>query len=193
MISAIVLAAGMSTRMGTSKMLLPWGNTTVIGKVVHTLSQAGITDIRVVAGGTYNELKKILVDSDVQVLINRNFTNGEMLTSIQVGLDGIGKAFEAILVVLGDQPQIETQVVQILLDRYVATRNSIIVPSYKMHRGHPWLLGKSHWQEIKELKSPLTLHDFLNQHNKIIDYVNVNTPSILQDLDTQTDYLKFKP
>lgn len=193
MISAIVLAAGQSTRMGADKMLLPWGATTVIDNVIATLQEAGVGDIHVVTGGTDLKVRKALSGRDVSYIVNPDYQNGEMLNSIQTGLRSLGENTEAILVVLGDQPHIEVQIIQIICERYLATRHAIIVPSYRMHRGHPWLVSKAYWNEILELKPPLTLNDFLNNHSEEIEYVIVNTPSILQDLDTRKDYLKHKP
>jgi molybdenum cofactor cytidylyltransferase len=193
MISAIVLAAGQSKRMGQQKMLLPWGETTVIGQVVSTLLATGIEDIHVVVGGSQSELLDVLQEYKIDTIFNKDYRNGEMLTSIQVGLRWLGKNTEAVLVVLGDQPQIESQIVQVIVNRYMNTHPKIIVPSYKMHRGHPWLVERSYWKQILELRPPLTLRDFLNNHNEAIEYINVNTPSVIQDIDTQNDYSQFKP
>ena len=191
MISAIVLAAGQSIRMGQQKMLLPWGQTTVIGKVVLTLLEGGVHDICVVVGSSHSELEKNLQRFKLNFIINNNYRNGEMLTSIQVGLNALES--EATLVVLGDQPQIETWIVKTIVDRYLSTHHKIIVPSYNMRRGHPWLIEKSYWEEIFDLMPPHTLRDFLSLHNQVIDYLNVETPSVIQDLDTQHDYAKYKP
>ena len=193
MISAIILAAGLSTRMGKQKMLLPWGETTVIGKVISTLLDAGIHKPCVVTGGNREELASKLSEVDVQFVVNNNFTNGEMITSLQVGLRTLGAEVDATLVVLGDQPQIEVSIVKKIVARYETTNNPIIVPSYKMHRGHPWVIGKTYWEEIQLLQPPATLRDFLNRHDEIIDYIIVDSPSVLLDLDTQNDYSQYKP
>lgn len=193
MISAVVLAAGQSARMGKPKMLLPWGKTTVIGKVISTLTEAGLSDVYVVTGGAQAELEKLLDTHPVHLVFNDQFMNGEMLTSVQVGLSNIEREIDAILIVLGDQPQIETLVVQAVIERYRSTAHELVVPSYRMHRGHPWLLGKSYWIEVLGLHPPFTLRDFLNEHNGDIDYVNVDTPSVVQDLDTREDYHRYKP
>jgi molybdenum cofactor cytidylyltransferase len=193
MISAIVLAAGLSTRMGGRKMFLPWGKTSVIEQVVSTLKGARIPDIWLVTGSSDAEIKEILKERSVRFIYNQDYANGEMLISVQVGLRALGAETEAALIVLGDQPQIELKVVMKILNRFQTTGNPIIVPSYQMHRGHPWLLGKSCWKEVLALKPPLTMRDFLDVHKNRTDYLNVDTASILQDLDTPEDYLKFKP
>lgn len=193
MISAIVLAAGQSKRMGRQKMLMSWGQTTVIGKVIRSLLEAEVCDIHVVTGGNQEELKDALSAYDIQYNQNRDFTNGEMLTSVKVGLNSIGKESEAALIVMGDQPQIESKVVQVIMGRYIMSHLKIVVPSYQMHRGHPWIVEKSYWKEILNLTPPATLREFLIAHNDVIDYVSVDTPSVLQDLDTPADYTQYKP
>ncbi len=193
MISAVVLAAGQSIRMGQQKMLLPWGQTIVIGKVITTLLEAEVHDIHVVTGGSHIDLKNRLKGFNIDIIFNKDYRDGEMLTSIQVGLRGVGVESEAALVVLGDQPQIETFIVQAIVGKYLSTHHKIIAPSYDMHRGHPWLIEKSYWKEILDLTPPNTLRDFLNLHNEVIDYVTVDTPSVIQDLDTQNDYSKYQP
>jgi molybdenum cofactor cytidylyltransferase len=193
MISAIVLAAGLSTRMKAQKLLLPWGRTCVIGQVVATLKAAGMDEIVLVTGGLHEKLQEILKGSGLRFIYNQEYANGEMLTSIQVGLRALRREIEAAMIVLGDQPQIELSVVTDILNRFQSTRKAIIVPSYRMHRGHPWLLGKPYWQEVLSLKPPLTLREFLHDHEAAVDYLVVNSPSILQDLDTKDEYSKFKP
>jgi len=193
MISGLVLAAGQSTRMSEPKLLMNWGETTVIGKVIKTLHQAGINDIIVITGRYQLELQQILKNYPLQFIFNPNYTNGEMLTSVQIGLKGVSKEAEAVLIVLGDQPQIETVVVQGIVNQFLKTHHSLIVPSYKMHRGHPWLVDNSYRDEILGLETPNTLRNFLLKHKDRIDYVEVDNPSILQDLDTPSDYNLYQP
>jgi molybdenum cofactor cytidylyltransferase len=116
-----------------------------------------------------------------------------MLSSIQCGLRAIKPEALAALICLGDQPQIQVGSVQIILQEYESTGASLIVPSYQMKRGHPWLVARELWHEILEMKPPESPREFLNCHTKEIKYINVNTPSILADLDTPEDYLKSRP
>ena len=162
MISAIVLAAGQSKRMGQQKMLLPWGKTTVIGKVVSTLLEGGVHDIHVVTGGSHSELEKS--STEIQTKFHYSTKIFEMAKCsplIQVGLSSLWKS-EAALIVLGDQPQIETWIVQAIVDRYLSTHHKIIVPSYNMHRGHPWLVEKSYWKEISRSHASPYVTEFFN-------------------------------
>jgi molybdenum cofactor cytidylyltransferase len=188
MIAAIVLAAGLSRRMGVPKMVLPWKNTTVIGQVVDVLAQAGINEMVVVTGGAHEQVEAALEGLPVKLVFNPRYPEDEMAYSLQAGLLALSEEVEATLVALGDQPQIECTVVQAIMAAYQQSKAALIVPSYKMRRGHPWLMVRSLWPEVQILPSGRTLRDVLNAQAEQINYLQVDTPSILQDLDTPEDY-----
>jgi molybdenum cofactor cytidylyltransferase len=192
-ISAILLAAGQSKRMGRPKMLLPWGNTTVLGKVIETIHNAGVDDILVVTGGAKNEVEKLVASYELRTAYNQNYADNEMLASIQLGLQAQKPEAQATLICLGDQPQVEERCVRIVCEKFLANKSSIVVPSYQMRRGHPWLITRDLWEEVLQMRAPESMREFLNKHGKDIFYVEYDSPSILQDLDTPEDYLKHKP
>jgi molybdenum cofactor cytidylyltransferase len=192
MIVALILAAGQSKRMGQPKMLLPWGKTTVLETVLATYKAAGIDNILVVTGGIREQVEA-QVGNSVRTVFNPNYAEGEMLSSVQAGLAGLEPEVEAVLIGLGDQPQVQERSVRLVVDGYLKSGASIIAPSFQMKRGHPWLVARAHWGEILKMSSPESLRDFLNRHANEIHYVEVKNISILQDLDTPEDYLKSKP
>ncbi len=192
-ISAIILAAGLSRRMGVPKMTLPWGGATVIGHVVDVLAQAGIPDIRVVTGWRRKEVESALQDRPARCVFNPRFAEDHMLLSLQVGLFNLPAPIQACLVVLGDQPQIQASVVEAMLEVYRANRVALVVPSYQMRRGHPWLIDRSLWESILRLPPQVTLRDVLESHADKIHYLVVDTDSVLRDLDTPADYERERP
>jgi molybdenum cofactor cytidylyltransferase len=192
-IGAVVLAAGLSTRMGRPKMVLPWNGSTVIGKVVSTLLLAGVNEVVVVTGGSHNLVEHALAQKPIKCVFNPEYSNGEMLTSLKIGLSHMPINVEAALIVLGDQPAIEEQVVRNVIGKYRSEKAQLIVPSYKMRRGHPWLVSRELWPQILEIFPPETLRDFIQVNAAHIHYLNVDTPSILQDLDTPEDYQSQQP
>ncbi len=193
MIAAIILAAGESKRMGQPKMLLSWGNTTVLGHVIDVFRSTGIENILVVTGGARKEVEAIAESKQASTVFNENYARDEMLSSIQCGLRSLDRQTQAALVALGDQPQVQERSVRLIVEEFNRTESKLIVPSYQMHRGHPWLVACELWNEILEMKSPDSPRDFLNRHANEIRYVEMDTPSILQDLDTPEDYLKSRP
>jgi molybdenum cofactor cytidylyltransferase len=192
-VGAVVLAAGLSTRMGRPKMTLPWNDSTVIGKVVSTLMKAQIEPIVVVTGGAHTLVVEALKQFSVKNIFNPNFANGEMLDSLQVGLSNMPVHVNAALIVLGDQPLIEEPVVRAVVEKYILDGVKLVVPSFRMRRGHPWLVDRQLWPQILALKQPQTLRDFMQANDQDIRYVIVDTPSILQDIDTPEDYSSQQP
>jgi molybdenum cofactor cytidylyltransferase len=195
MITALILAAGQSTRMGQPKMLLPWGKTTVLGQVLVTLKQANIPEIVAVTGAQRIAVEKICAPFEAFAAHNPDYANDEMLVSLQAGLRVVREktSAEAALICLGDQPQVQERSVRAVVRRFIETEASLIVPSYQMRRGHPWLVARSLWEEILQMKSPQSPRDFLNRHASEIEYATVDNASILSDLDTFEDYLKSRP
>lgn len=187
-IAAIVLAAGLSTRMGRPKMILPWGNSSIIGTVISTLVAAGLKQVVVVTGGSSSEVEKALEGFPNQIVFNPLYENGEMLYSIQIGLSALPTKTNAALVVLGDQPQMQIGVVQAVIKAFQKEQATLIIPSFQMRRGHPWLVSHSLWPGILALTPPATMRDFIQENAKSIHYLNVNTPTVLADLDTPEDY-----
>ena len=193
MISAIILAAGESRRMGQPKMLLPWGDKTVLGQVISTFQQACLQDILVVTGGGHMQVEQIVKQHGARSVFNHHFAGGEMLSSIQLGLASQLPEAQAALIALGDQPQVQTGTVIRICETFLDGEPPLIVPSFRMRRGHPWLIKKSLWQELLEMRTPLTPRDFLNRHATGITYLNVETPTVLADLDTPEDYQESHP
>jgi molybdenum cofactor cytidylyltransferase len=193
MIAAIIPAAGRSMRMGRPKMLLPWGDATVLEQVIQTVHDAGIQDILVITGSARNEVEQIAARCRVRTTYNENFESEEMLASIQYGLRAQQASTEAVLICLGDQPQVQEESVRSVCAAFDKNRSSIVVPSYRMRRGHPWLVARPLWDELLKLQPPNSPRDFLNAHASGIEYVLLDSPSIIEDLDTPEDYLKFKP
>lgn len=193
MITAIVLAAGLSSRMGRPKMTLAWGKTTILGQVLEVLAKSGIDEILVVTGADQEAVQAICDAAGVRTVHNSDFASGEMLSSLQRGLLEVPRPTDAAMIVLGDQPGIRRAVVEALIRSYRETGVSLIMPSYQRRRGHPWLVARELWPRLLEMQPPSTPRDFLNSRSGIIHYVEVNTASIVEDIDDPDEYSKLKP
>ena len=187
MISAIVLAAGLSSRMGRFKPLLPYGKRTVIEQIVTMLLQCSVEDVILVTGFKHQAIKTHLKNLPVTLVYNPDYATGEMLTSLQVGINAVNPQSTAFLLALGDQPAIQREVIGKVKDAYHQNQESIIIPSYQRRRGHPSIIPRKYWSEIQALGPGQTLRDFLRTVNNIF-HVEVYTPTILRDMDTLNDY-----
>ncbi|MGB9641420.1 MAG: nucleotidyltransferase family protein [Anaerolineales bacterium] len=200
-VTAIILAAGESRRMGQPKIAMPWGNTTVLGHIIKTLEEGGVAlgldEIIVVSGRAHTEILKILQTAQAKLPLhpcfNPHYQQDEMLISLQVGMSCLSPHCQAVLVALGDNPQILPSTVHLLLKEYLKEPKPILMPSYQMRRGHPWMIDRSLFSTIKDLQPPLTMRDFFQKHADQIHYVLVDTPTILQDIDTPQDYERYHP
>ena len=177
MTAAIILAAGLSSRMGRFKLTLPWGDRTVIGQVVATLAAAGVDGIIVVTGHRSDEVVATLAGTNAHVVHNPDYAAGEMLSSIQAGvraltdrrglkpppqagesrLKSAGNA-PAALLCLGDQPQMQVATVQAVLSAGEADSwNRIVIPSHQMRAGHPILLPNWLWPKSWDAPAPCAM------------------------------------
>ena len=195
-ISVILLAAGLSSRMGRPKLLLPWGGTTVLGQVVSTFAAAGMEAIVVVTGGAREDVERLAAglatNYPVRTVYNPEFARGEMLSSIQAGLAALDSQTSAALIGLGDQPQVREETVRCICATFIRTRSPLVIPSFQNRRGHPWLAARSIWPKILALPISTTPRQFLNTFAGQAEYVAADE-SILQDLDTPEDYARQRP
>ncbi|MBK7454583.1 MAG: nucleotidyltransferase family protein [Anaerolineales bacterium] len=190
MITAIILAAGESKRMGEPKMLMPWGKSTVLQTVISTFQAASVKDILVVTGGAHQQVEA-LIGKTVETVFNENYQIGEMLSSIQLGLSVKMREAAHSSFVSATSLGRKRSVRQIC-NAFLAQKSQIVVPGYQMRRGHPWLVARPLWDELIAMKPPKTPRDFLLKHSREIHYVVVDSPNTLADLDTPEDYLKYK-
>ncbi len=184
---AVVLAAGLSRRMGTQKLLLPLGTTTVIGHVVDRLLDSVIDKVFVVAGHQGNRIAEELSGRGVAVITNSNYRCG-MLSSVRCGLRALPRECEAVMVVLGDQPALRTELVDEMVRAFAATDREILVPRCHGKRGHPLLFSSRYCEEILTGHDDLGLRGLLHAHPDDVFELEVSTAAVLSDMDDAEDY-----
>ncbi len=189
MFAALVLAAGQSKRMGRNKMLMRFGVSTMLETILDALGACGLGDIVVVTGYERERIEPLCEAHAARSVFNPDFASGEMLSSIQTGLRAMREDGEAALIVLGDQPFVQTDIVRRILAAH--TPGAIVIPSYQRRRGHPILLDRSVWPGVLALSAESNLRDAINAHADRIRYVEVDTDAILRDLDTPEDYRRL--
>jgi molybdenum cofactor cytidylyltransferase len=179
----------MSRRMGQSKMLLPWTKRkTIIEHIIEQLILSRVDHITVVTGYRSDEVGALAEKLGVEVVHNPLYETGEMLSSLKVGLRALSPQAAAALVVLGDQPRLQPRVIGQVLMAYAEGKGEIVAPSYQMRRGHPILIARRYWPELLALPDGGAPRDVINAHPQCIAHVEVDTDSILGDVDTPQDY-----
>jgi molybdenum cofactor cytidylyltransferase len=188
MISAILLAAGESKRMGTPKLLLKWGPYTIIEKSVDTLLASKIDELIVVLGYQARTILKKLGSRKLKAVNNPHYRMG-MSTSIRRGLGLVSPKCEAILIGLADQPFIERDLIDHLIDIYYKNSHGIVLPSYKGERGHPVILNRHRYQgEMESLTGDVGCKPILNLHPEDILEVEVESEAVVADIDLWEEY-----
>ncbi len=186
-LGAIVLAAGLSRRMGEPKVLLPWTHgKTIVEHIIDQLILARIDHITVVTGNRADQVAALAKARGANAVFNPRYEVGEMLSSLKVGLMHQSSEIAAALVVLGDQPRIQPKIVGQVMMAYAEGRGDLVIPSYQMRRGHPILIDRRYWNELTALPDEGNPRDVINAHP--VTYVNVDNDSILRDVDTPQDY-----
>ncbi len=187
MIWAMILAAGESKRMGKPKLLLPYGEKTIIETIVETVVSSNVENTLIILGSDREKIEEKIKNSPVKIVYNRDFRSG-MLSSVQCGLKALPQETRAVLVVLGDQPKISADVINKLIDAYKSTGKGIVLPVYKKERGHPVLIDVKYGEEVENLSPEVGLRGTVYNHPEDILEVEVETPSIFQDIDDESDY-----
>ena len=187
MICAIVLAAGLSSRMGAQKLLLPFGGKTVISHIVDQLLASTVGEVHAVVGHQAERISAELSGRAVSIVNNPNYTSG-MLSSVRCGLQNLPEKCRAVMVVLGDQPSVTTELIDQMLQSFAATEKNILVPLYKGKRGHPILFSSLYLDEILTKYGDVGLRGLLHGHSDDIFELAVSTASVLCDMDCPDDY-----
>ncbi len=184
---ALVLAAGKSERMGTQKLLLPWGGKTVIETVIDNILQAGIDKIMIVLGSHREEITHALHSKPVTVCFNSQFAEG-MHTSVIRGFSNIPESAGAALVFLGDQPFIPARVIKMVINSWLSSGKGIVIPTFNGKRGHPTLFDMKFREEIKCLDPINGLQSMIRKFPGEVQEAETNFSEIMRDIDTKNDY-----
>jgi len=187
MIWAIILAAGESKRMGKPKLLLPFGEKTLIETVIDNVIKSKAEKILAVLGSDWEKIEKKIKNFPLKIVVNPYFPRG-MLSSVQWGFQALPKNTQAVLVVLGDQPAVSSAIINKIIDAFKRIKKGIVLPVYKNNRGHPVLIDMKYRDEVENLSPDVGFRDLVYNHPEDILEVEVGTPGILQDIDDMEDY-----
>ncbi len=186
-IAGIVLAAGTGSRMGRTKQLLPFGGSTLLEKVVATARASDLDDVIVVLG---HDAKKILTKTDLpgtRIVINRRFAMGQA-TSLQAGLGSISSDASGAMFLLADQPLIDKQIINALIDAWQTSNKPMLVPYCKGVRGNPVIVGASLFSALSGITGDRGARALFKEFPDKIKKINIDNPAILTDVDTKEEY-----
>ncbi len=183
-VSAIVLAAGLSSRMAPrNKLLLDHGGQTMIRKVVETITSAGPHEVIVVTGHMSQDITEALAGTNVRFVHNHDYSNG-MGSSIAFGVRAVMPGSDAVLVCLGDMPDISPATIQALFAAYDPAGNvAICVPAYQGISGHPVLFDRMFLSSLGRLEGDSGAKSLLAAWADRVREVDTDDAGILLDID----------
>ncbi len=187
-VAAIVLAAGCSTRMnGWNKLLAEIDGVPVLRRMVQALCSSQAQPIIVVTGHEANEIERVLSGTCVKCVHNPKFASG-LSSSLRCGLAALPKESDAVLVCLGDMPQVKSAHIDQLIDAFDPTRaRAICVPTWHRQRGNPVLWARRFVPEMMQLSGDQGARQLFEQHRDLLHYVEMSDAGVLLDVDTPED------
>ena len=187
-LAAIVLAAGMSSRMGANKLLLRVGDRRVIEHILHSLKPI---ETLVVTGHRPEDIRGIAESLGAETVHNPSYEEG-MFTSFQAGLRALDPEVEAVFMALSDTFGFTTELLERMADTMKGDPGALIVsPVYQGRRGHPVLFRGPLFQEFLDLRAGETMRDVVDRHSDRHRHVESDIWCRM-DLDTPEDYERVK-
>jgi molybdenum cofactor cytidylyltransferase len=186
MISAVLLAAGESRRMGEFKQLLSFRGKTFVESCIDNLILSRVDEIIVVTGHRAEDVRRAAGDRAVSFAHNSEYRLG-MSSSIKRGVEAASSECRAFLVALVDQPHVGPEIVNRLIETFDGGA-LIAIPTYRGSRGHPIIISSSLRHEILTMDPAEGLRQVIRAHQGDTVYVAAETSAVLEDCDFPEDY-----
>jgi molybdenum cofactor cytidylyltransferase len=189
-ISLVVLAAGKSTRTKDNKLLLKLDGETMVEHVVKTCLASDANEVAVVLGYEAEKIRESLAHLKCKFVMNERYEVGQS-ESVKSGLSAISSDAEGMMVLPADVALIDRESINRIMDEYKRTGSRIVIASHQRQSGHPIVLDKSLFPEIKAIdEQTLGLKAVINRHRAEVRYVEAPNESVLIDIDTQEEFDK---
>jgi molybdenum cofactor cytidylyltransferase len=186
-VAAVILAAGGSARMGTTKQLLPIAGKPMLRLVAEAACSAGLDQVLVVVGANGDAVAEVLVGLPVEIVFNDAWSLG-LSTSMRAGIGALRDRIQAVLFLLGDQVAVSTKLLQSLVDCYGVRRAAIVAPAVGGRRANPVLFDRSLLPELLEVEGDEGGRSVIARHLDQLELVAVQDPGLMLDVDTPDDY-----
>jgi molybdenum cofactor cytidylyltransferase len=192
--AGVILAAGESSRMGTDKALLPYGEDTLLGAAIRRLTP--FTQLVIVVAGTNTEKLKIVVYANGAFLVVNPEPEAGQFSSLRVGLQEVlNRGRDVAIITHVDRPPAEAETLHRLIAEFgakhnlpAATRRWAIVPQVDGKHGHPIIAGREMIEEFLRAPNDVTARDVEHKHHQRMEYVDVPDRNVITNLNTPDEY-----
>jgi molybdenum cofactor cytidylyltransferase len=190
MISAVVLAAGLSTRMGRNKLLLSFKDKPLVVHVVDTLLASRIDEVIVVLGHETEKVRAELQSKPVRLVDNPDYRDG-LSTSVRTGVDAVSSDADGIMICLADQPLLEPADVNRIVAGFAEAKKvnkSIVVPFFKGERGNPVILDASLRVAILGIVGDAGCKGVIKRYPEKVYAIEMEDDHVVRDVDDVQAY-----
>ena len=189
-ISGLVLGAGASQRFGPPKQLLPYRGTTMLGWVVDQAQQAAALDeVVVVLGRAADEIRERVNFGTARLVENPVFGEG-CSSSYRAGIGALNPESSAIMIILGDRPQVRPEIINHLADDWREQETAISLCSYRGRKGHPMIFARSMFTELVDLHGDKAAWKLVDANESTVREVRFDLP-YPDDINTPEDFARL--
>jgi molybdenum cofactor cytidylyltransferase len=188
-ITGIILAAGSSSRMGRNKLLLKYGNHTVIEEAATQMLNSKADNILVITGHEKANIEKLLSQfppDRLKIIYNRIYKSGRA-ESIKCALRSLDRQTDAALFMVADKPGVSAELIDRSIDKFRESTPSILYVRTPIGRGHPIIFARSMFDELLALEGDTIGNDLVTRHGH--EVVELDDSEIQVDIDTEDDYI----
>lgn len=188
MIAGIVLAAGQSSRLGRPKQLLPVHGEPLIRHTLRHVLASSLDQLILVVGHEADEVRAAVADLPAACVFNPDAAAGQS-TSVRAGLAALSPDVEAAVFILGDQPEVDPNVIDALIAAWRASGSAVVAPRYEDRTGNPVLFDRRVFPELALLEGDAGARPVVRayQDSGELHLVPVNGAAP-PDVDTEADY-----
>lgn len=187
-ISAVILAAGQSERLGSPKQLIPWQGTTLLDYTINCIRESGIEDIVLVLGAHAEKIKKTVNLGELRIVVNVGWQTGKA-GSIRAGINAISPSAEGVMIFLCDQPYLTSDLIKAIIQAENDTKENIIAPVIGEQIINPVLFKKEVFSDFYLLQGEEGGKNLFKKHPVL--RVPWQDARILLDIDTPDDLEKL--
>jgi len=189
-IAAVVLAAGLSRRMGQAKLLMPVGGRAIVRYVVESVLAGGVDLVWVVTGPDVEPIEAALAGLEAQIAVNPAPEEGQA-SSLRAGIAALPASVDAVLIALGDQPSLAPSIIPALLAARRTSPKLIVAPRYRDGQGNPVLFKREIFPELLRLTGDLGARPIIQKEPARVEWVELDLP-MPPDVDTPDDYERIR-
>ena len=190
MIAAVVLAAGLSRRMGQAKLLMKVGGRAIIRYVVESVLVGGVDSVWVVTGPDVEPIEAALAGIEVQIAVNPAPEEGQA-GSVRTGIAALPASVDWALIALGDQPLLAPAIIPALLAARRTSPKLIVAPRYRDGQGNPVVFRREIFPELLRLTGDQGARPIIQKEPARVEWVELDLP-MPPDVDTPDDYEKIR-